>query len=278
MTLTIVIVSFNAPDDLAAALESLSAAPPAVTHEIVIVDNASSDDVPAMVRQRFGGVRLIQTDRNLGFARANNLGIQQGTGRLVLLLNPDTVVPPGAIDRLISRLEATPLASAAGPRLIDADGRAELSFGDMYSPWFEGKRKLSLVLQARGVAAVQRHIERTTSRERFVDWVSGACLLVSRAAGDRAGWLDERYFMYAEDVDFCAALRANGGKVLFTPASQIVHRRGRSGASRPGVAQDAWRASHLAFYRKHLPGWAPWLERYLRWRGYAQPDPTTEPT
>jgi N-acetylglucosaminyl-diphospho-decaprenol L-rhamnosyltransferase len=266
LTLTIVIVSFNARDDLAAALDSLVAHPPAVAHEIVVVDNASTEDVPAMLRTRFPGVRVIEAGGNLGFARANNLGIRQSRGDLVLLLNPDTIVPAGAIDRLVRQLLATPEAVAAGPRLVDSGGEAELSFGRTYTPWSEAARKVTLTMQAQGVGLVRRGIARATSREQFVDWVSGACLLVRRAAGDRAGWLDERYFMYAEDVDFCAALRADGGKVLFTPAAEIVHRRGRSGASRPGPTQQAWRESHLAFYRKHLPRWAPWLERYLRWR------------
>jgi GT2 family glycosyltransferase len=96
-----------------------------------------------------------------------------------------------------------------------------------------------------------------------VDWVSGACLLVRRTAGDAAGWLDERYFMYAEDVDFCAALRTGGGQVMFSPVAEIVHLRGRSGRTAPGLTTSAWRASHLAFYQKHLPRWAGLLEWYL---------------
>ena len=134
----------------------------------------------------------------------------------------------------------------------------------MYSPWSEARRKLALALDARGVAPMRRWIDRATRRERVVDWVSGACLLVRRGAGDAAGWLDERYFMYAEDVDFCAALRKAGGQVRFTPVAEIVHLRGRSGRTSPGPTLEAWRASHLAFYRKHLPHWAGLLEWYLK--------------
>ena len=94
--------------------------------------------------------------------------------------------------------------------------------------------------------------------------MSGACLLVRRGAGAAVGWLDERYFMYAEDVDFCAALRQAGGQVLFSPVAEIVHVRGRSGQTNPGPTLDAWRASHLAFYRKHLPHWGGLLEWYLK--------------
>ncbi len=134
----------------------------------------------------------------------------------------------------------------------------------MYSPWSEARRKVALALDARGFGPMRRWIDGVTRRERAVDWVSGACLLVRRDAGEAAGWLDERYFMYAEDVDFCAALRQAGGRVLFSPVAEIVHVRGRSGRTKPGPTLDAWRASHLAFYRKHLPRWAGLLEWYLK--------------
>jgi N-acetylglucosaminyl-diphospho-decaprenol L-rhamnosyltransferase len=269
--LAIVIVSFNARDELAQALESLTSAPPATSHAIVVVDNASSDGAPAMVRERFPGVRVIDVGGNAGFARANNIGIAATTSELVLLLNPDTRVPEGAIDRLVSWLDCTPDADVAGPRLVNGEGGAELSFGSMYGFWTEACRKAALALDERRVRSIRSVIERVTRRERDVDWVSGACLLVRRRAGDAVGWLDERYFMYAEDVDFCAAIRARGGRVVFTPAAEIVHLRGRSGRSRPGPTRDAWRASHLAFYRKHHPRWAPVLEWYLKVRYHFEP-------
>ena len=265
--LAIVIVSFNAREDLARTLGSLHESPPATPHEIVVVDNASADGAAAMVRERFPAVRVLEAGGNLGFARANNIGIRATTGELVLLLNPDTVAPAGALDAMVARIDQMARVAALGPRLVDADGRAELSFGVVYNPWSEARRKIALALDARGFAPTRRWIDGATRRQRVVDWVSGACLLVRRTAGDAAGWLDERYFMYAEDVDFCAALRAGGGQVLFSPVAEIVHLRGRSGQTTPGPTADAWRASHLAFYRKHLPQWARLLEWYLKHTG-----------
>jgi N-acetylglucosaminyl-diphospho-decaprenol L-rhamnosyltransferase len=262
--LAIVIVSFNARDDLARTLASVLDSPPATSLEIVVVDNASTDGAPAMARERFPAVRVIDAGGNLGFARANNIGIHASASELVLLLNPDTVVRPGAIDAMVASIDQMPRVAALGPRLVDAEGRAELSFGAMYSPWSEARRKAALALDARGFRPTRNWIDRATRRQRQVDWVSGACLLVRRAAGTAAGWLDERYFMYAEDVDFCAALRSAGGQVLFSPAAEIVHVRGRSASSSPGPTRAAWRASHLAFYRKHLPRWAGLLEWYLK--------------
>ena len=270
-TLSIVIVSYNAGADLRRCLRSLADAPPRVTHEVVVVDNKSRDDSAAMIRTEWPTVRLIEPGANLGFARANNIGIQATRSDLVLLLNSDTVVPPGAIDRLVGRLTAHPDAAVAGPRLVDAHGVAELSFGPMISPFAELRQKIVMSLHAARVAPVSSWVERATRRERWVDWVSGACLLVRREAAERAGLLDERYFLYTEDVDFCAAIRRQGGRVLFTPAAEIVHLRGRSRATAPASANAAYRRSHLAFYEKHHPRWAPLLRAYLRLKGALPP-------
>jgi GT2 family glycosyltransferase len=267
-TLSIVIVSYNAREDLVRCLESLHAAPPRTPHDITLVDNASTDSLLVRtVRERWPGVRVLVQDRNRGFAAGTNTGIRASQGQLVLLLNSDTVAPPGAIDRLIERLEATPPAVAAGPRLVDVDGRAELSFGRMISPLAEVRQRAIGGLYAAGVPAVTSWIERETRREQFVDWVSGACLLVSRRAAEAAGLLDERFFMYTEDVDFCAALRALGGRILFAPAAEIVHARGRSRASEPMSSNVAYRRSQIAFYEKHHPGWLPVLRAYLALKG-----------
>jgi N-acetylglucosaminyl-diphospho-decaprenol L-rhamnosyltransferase len=264
--LAIVIVSHNARADLEGTLASLAAAPPAIRHTIVVVDNDSTDGAPAMVAERYPRVLLFESASNMGFAKATNLGIKATSGEFVLLLNPDTVVPAGAIDRLVARLEATG-ADVAGPRIVDATGRPELSHGRRPTPFGEAARKALLRLDARGFGPAVRRVDRATRGERDVDWVTGACLLVRRRAAEGVGLLDERYFLYMEDVDFCAAIRARGGRVLFTPASEIVHLRGRSGVASGGAAARAWHASHLAYYRKHLPAWAPWLARYQRWRG-----------
>jgi hypothetical protein len=137
----------------------------------------------------------------------------------------------------------------------------------MISPAGELRQKVVMALHNRRVAPVSAWVERATRRERFVDWVSGAALLVYRAEAEAVGLLDERYFLYTEDVDFCAALRGRGRRILFTPDACITHRRGRSRASAPAAARAAYRRSHLAFYEKHHPRWAPVLRAYLRVKG-----------
>ena len=251
--LSIVIVSFNARADLQACLLALKKGPPSMDHEILVVDNASLDG-SADAAERIPGVRVIRMERNAGFSAANNAGIRQSRGDLLLLLNSDTLSPPGAIDRLVERLLATDAAAVAGPRLVDAAGAPELSFGRMISPLNEFRQK----------RRTKAWIAAETRREQFVDWVSGACLLVRRADAEAAGLFDERFFLYTEDVDFCHAVRRLGRKVLFTPAAEITHLRGRSRAAQPEASTVAYRRSHLAFYQKHHPAWVPLLKVYLR--------------
>jgi GT2 family glycosyltransferase len=267
MTLSIVIVSYNAREDLERCLESLHTAPPATPHDITVVDNASTDGGLDRIRARWPSLQLIALDRNRGFAAGNNAGIRASSGELVLLLNSDTVASGGALDTLVQRLLAHPDAAAAGSRLVDGGGRVELSFGKMISPLGELRQKVIGAAHNAGLGPVTSWVERATRREQFVDWVSGACLLVRRADAEAVGLLDERFFLYTEDVDFCASLRARGRKILFAPAAEIVHLRGRSRATATSAMDAAYRQSQLAFYEKHHPTWAPVLRGYLRLKG-----------
>lgn len=268
-SVAIIIVSYNAREHLERCLASICDRPPATPHEIVVVDNASSDG-SADAARRWPGVRVIEAGGNLGFAGANNLGIRATSSDYILLLNNDTIVPNGAIDGLVAALASQPDAAVAGPRLVNGDGRAELSFGPMITPWNEYRQKRLLVANDRGDADAVRQVEAMTSRESWPDWVSGACLLVRRADAEAVGLLDERFFMYTEDVDFCASIRARGRRILFTPAVEVVHLRGRSAATAPAATHAAYRRSHLAFYRKHHPALAPLLRLYLALRDGAR--------
>jgi N-acetylglucosaminyl-diphospho-decaprenol L-rhamnosyltransferase len=264
--LSIIIVSFNARADLERCLASLHQAPPTASHEIIVVDNHSADG-SADAARRWRGVHVVETGANLGFARANNVGIRASRGENLLLLNSDTIVPAGAVDGLVEELRRDESVAVVGPRLVDAAGRAELSFGRMIGPFNELRQKVLVRGQQRNVAVIAALVDRATSRPRFPDWVSGACLLVRRHDADAVGLLDERYFMYVEDVDFCAAIRARGRRVRFSPAVTVAHLRGRSAATARAATDAAYRHSQLAFYEKHHPRWAPLLRWYLRIRG-----------
>ena len=231
-----------------------------------MVDNQSVDGSAAAARN-WPDVSVIEPGANLGFAGANNLAIRRSTAPLLLLLNSDTIVPAGAIDTLVAELARRPDAAVAGPRLVDGQGRAELSFGPMVGPLNELIQKILFRGQVWQVPLLSHSVERSTRRPHEPDWVSGACFLVRRADAEAVGLFDERYFMYLEDVDFCAAIRARGRKILFTPAAEIVHLRGRSAASAPAPTRRAYRLSQVKFYEKHHIFWAPVLRLYLRLRG-----------
>ena len=264
MDLSIIIVSFNARAYLEKCLDSLLHHPPRCTHEIIVVDNASSDESPEAAESR--GVRVIRSNENRGFAAANNIGIRASQGKNLLLLNNDTRVPPGALDALLDELARRPSVAVIGPRLVDGSGRAELSFGANLTPLTERRQKRLVHGIASGNPEAIRQVEAMTRQEQRPDWVSGACLLVRRADAEAVGLLDERYFMYTEDADFCAAIRARGRGVLFVPTVEVTHFKGRSAATASEQTRLAYERSHLAFYKKHNPFWVPWLLVY-RWLG-----------
>jgi hypothetical protein len=228
--LSIIIVSFNARADLERCLESLHAARPAAPHEILVVDNGSTDG-SADAGRRWPDVKVIEAGANLGFARANNIGIRASDGANLLLLNSDTVVPAGAIDRLLAELDRHEAVAVVGPRLVDADGRAELSFGRMIGPLNELRQKRRLRSGA---------VEHLTRRRHYPDWVSGACLVVRRADAEAVGGLDER--MCAK-TSISAPRYVRADARSFTPDVEVVHVGGRSAASDPAATRDHRRAN-----------------------------------
>ncbi len=266
-SLAIVIVSYNVRVDLDRCLRSLAAAGRPGPTTITVVDNRSSDGTLAWLPTAWPDVQALDAGGNLGFSRANNLGIRATTSEYVLLLNPDTEVPADALTTLVGALADDRTAAIAGPRLVDAADRPELSFGPMMSPWAEFTQRRLVRAYEAGVPWAVARVTRETSQPGPRDWVSGACLLARRADLDAVGLLDERYFMYTEDVDVCAAVRARGRRVIFVPAATVRHLRGRSGASAPGPTEQRRRESQVAFYRKHHPAWAPLLVWWLQRRG-----------
>jgi GT2 family glycosyltransferase len=213
---------------LADCLDSLAADPPSTSYEVLLVDNGSSDGTPDMVRERYPQVRIVPNERNLGFSGGNMLAAQHASGRLLLLLNPDTVVLPGAIDELLAALDADARNHVAGACLLQEDGSPGSSWGDFptvgwavanTAPWNwlgvkprSRSRMGSTCADLEGVAVV--------------DWVSGAAFLVRRDVWNALGGLDEGYFMYFEETDLCHRVREAGGRVVVVPSARIVHREG----------------------------------------------------
>lgn len=264
--LAIIIVTYESRHEIGACLDSVVGQTAPYRAEVVVVDNQSADGTAGLVRQGWPSVRVIDAGGNVGFSRANNLGAAATESEFLLLLNPDTVVPPGAVAALVRGLASHPDAAIAGPRLLDADRYPELSFGPALTPWGEAWQKGLGTLYRRRWRAIVRYVERRTRVAGPRAWVSGACLLIRRADYAAVGGLDERYFMYTEDVDLCASMRARGRQVLFVPQAEVLHLRGRSAGRNPET-ERLRRLSHLAYYDKHLPRFAGALRLYLRLTG-----------
>lgn len=243
--LSIVIVSWNTARRLADCLHSVPAGAEGLPHEIIVVDNASTDGSPAMVAREFGSVQLIRNVANLGFARANNQGIRASLGRYVLLLNSDTIVPADALAALVQFMDDHPEAGACGPRLARADSRAQ--------PFAFGGDPTIAYLLARGWNRLlfRRSLhDWETNVAQAVDWVSGASLLARRDALEQAGGFDENFFLYFEDNDLCLRLRRAGWKVFYNPNVTITHFGGAS-LSQSALRTRWYDTSLRYFYSKH---------------------------
>lgn len=248
---SIVLVSWNSADDLLRLLRALPL--PGIDHEILVVDNDSSDGTPERIEAEFPGVRLIRNERNLGFAGGVNVGIRASRHPLVLLLNPDTRLGGEAVLRLVDHLDAHPEVGIVGPRVLNEDG-------SMQSSRFRFPSLLHLLLSATYLYKLFPDSPRW-NRERYggdeagragpTEAVSGCCFLVRRALLDRVGLLDERFFMYAEETDLCYRARRAGWEVHYLPDACIVHVGG--GSSRLARRRNflEFRRSMLRFFLKH---------------------------
>lgn len=270
-SLAIIIVTYNSATEIGPCLDSLVGHTAPFPTTITVVDNASSDGTADLVRRGWPGVQVIASPANEGFSRANNIGIRATSGDYVLLMNPDTVAPPGAIQTLVRGLAAHPDAAIAGARLLSESGFPELSWGDSIGPWNELKRKVFSTLYHRKIRRIVRKVDKLSRQAREVAWVSGACMVIRRPDLEAVGLLDERYFMYTEDVDLCLAMTQRGRSVLYLAGAEVLHYRGRSAARNPET-ERMYRKSQVAYYEKHLPRWAGVLRSYLKLTGKPHSD------
>ena len=250
MELSIAIVSYNAREELEACLASVletgESAP-----EVIVADNASSDGSVSMIRERFPEVEVLTSSDNVGFARASNLCWRHARHPLVLFLNSDTVVPPGALARMVAIMNERDDVGALGPLLENTDGSIQMSFGRMMSLSSELFQKILDAGYRGGRGPLRAHVEKLHARAREVDWVSGACLLTRRPLLEHLGGFDEAFFLYSEDVDLCARIRARELEILFTPDVRVTHHKSRSVAKNGERAFVESQRSRLHFYAKH---------------------------
>ena len=249
MDLSILIVSWNVADLLVNCLNSILAHPPSGSYEILVVDNASSDDSVRVLREKFPQVKLILNDQNVGFAGANNQAMQAATGRYLLLLYPDTIVFEDTLQCLVDFLDQHPQAGAAGSLYENPDGSLQPSA----FPFPTVSRELWRLLHLDRLHAYGTYNVRRWSREipREVDSLQGASLMLRRAALDETGLLDTGYFMYTEEIDLCYRLRQKGWSLYWVPRSRIIHFGGQSTRQAALKMFLCLYGSKVQFFRKH---------------------------
>lgn len=253
MDLSIVIVNWNTRELLRRCLESIYANVPPLSFEVFVVDNASIDGSADMVASKFPSAELIRSEQNLGFSAGNNLAIRKASGSYLLLLNPDAELLPGSVQEMVKFAESNPDIALVGPKLLNTDGSLQKN-GRMF-PGFVRE-----VLGITRIFRLVRHwydINMGWGREDFdsptdVDEISGACILARKSAVDAVGTLDERFFMYYEEVDWCYRMRQGGWRVYYLPSAEVKHHWAQ-GVIKSGVL-DANRIlyrSQYLYFRKH---------------------------
>ena len=261
--LSIVIISWNVRELLRLCLDSIQESlrgekGEGLLVETIIFDNGSTDGSADMVREDFPRVHLMESEVNLGFTKGNNLAIGQSEGRYILLLNPDTEVVGDALGTMVTYMEAHPRVGALGPQLLNPDGTTQSSRrrfptlatafleSTVLEPWFQGSRILKRYYL----------LDRPDDEIQPVDWAVGAALLIRREALHQVGPLDEEFFMYSEELDWCYRLKAQGWEVVYLPTAQVVHQEGRS-------SEQVLPARHIHFQRSKVL----FFKRYYGWRG-----------
>jgi hypothetical protein len=284
MDLSIIIVNWNVKELLSNCLQSLldaCQASPGLIAEIIVVDSASTDGSPAMVQAEFPQVRLIHSDENLGYARGNNVGVGAAQGRYLFLLNPDTVVKPAALGHMVGYMETHPGVGAVGPQLLWPDGMVQSSrrrfptLGSLFwestlpGQWFPTNQH-----------ARRYHVaDRSANWTQCVDWVVGAAILIRRAAWADVGPIEETFFMYFEETDWCRRAAEAGWSIHYLPDAQVIHHEGKSSEQVPLARTLRFQRSKIEYTRKYFGRrWAvtlrlflwltfavQWLEESLKW-------------
>ena len=254
---SILIVSHNTCRMTLEAIASVVSQTRQVPHEIIVVDNASSDGSAAALAALGDSIRLIALDENIGFARGNNLAALEARGSHLLLLNPDTLILDAAIDRLLAFARANPSAGIWGGRTLD--GRRQLDPTSVWADmtlWSVLCRATGLSDRFRGSAVLNPEMYGGWQRDsiREVDIVTGCFLLIRHDLWRRLGGFDSAFFMYGEEADLCLRARELGARPLFTPSAVIVHYGGASEPTQVGKVQKLLRAK-VTLMRRH---WRPW--------------------
>lgn len=252
----ICIVTLKSRDRLLACLSSLFEQTQTTNVDVVVVDNNSQDGTAEQIRAQYPAVHLIANNENLGFSKAVNQGLKVLNARYLVLLNPDALVLNQALDHLVEFMDENPAVGICAPKVFNQNGTVQFqSRRGEPRPWnvfsyFLGLSKL-FPKDPRFSGYLLTYIDNTKVNE--VDAVSGSCMMIRREVIDEIGYLDERYFAYQEDTDYCVHARQAGWKVCYVPTAEVMHYGGKGGSNiNPYFGAYHWHRSYYLYYRKNL--------------------------
>lgn len=256
MSVSAVVVTYNAADVIADCLGDLLTA----VDEVIVVDNASSDGTPDLIRRDFPAAQLIEAGANLGYGAGNNLGVRHASGDVLLIVNPDVRLTRDALAALVTYLHEHPDVGIVGPRTVDESGLVSMTARPAYTPG----RVLAVYL---GLANRWPRLAygdlpqrlRTAQAPLDVDWLQGACLALPRRVYEALGGFDESFFLFAEDVDLCQRAGQAGWRVVYLPSACVTHHGSSSVKRAHHISTRSYHISPLHYFRKRGQRGAVWL-------------------
>jgi len=249
--LSVVIVSWNIRDLLGKCLHSINSNQGELMVEVIVVDSGSSDGTPTMLREEYSWVRLVACEQNVGFPKGNNIGLAEANGRFLLLLNPDTEVQGEALSLMTRYLDEHGSVGIVGPQLLNPDGSVQSSrrrfptvmTGLFESTWLQPFAPKSLIDDYYASDLADDELAE-------VDWLVGACLMTRRAVLEQVGPLDEDYFMYSEELDWCRRVKDAGWQIIYFPDATVVHHIGKSSEQAVTERHINYQRAKLRYFRK----------------------------
>jgi GT2 family glycosyltransferase len=239
MDVSIIILNYKSKGLVRQCVKTIRLCAPKTSYEVIVVDNDSGDGVGAMLASQYPEVRFIQSPKNVGYAAGNNLGLRAARGRYLVIMNPDITMRPGSLDAMVAFMDSHADVGIMGPKLVHPDESIDVScyrFPGYAIPIY---RRTPLGKLPAGRRAVSRYLMSEYDRkgDRDVDWLLGAVLMVRRSAIEKVGLLDERYFLYFEDTDWCRRFWQAGWRVVYFTGAKMVHYHERLSA------QGSWLVS-----------------------------------
>jgi GT2 family glycosyltransferase len=276
--ISVVIVTWNARKYMRDCLKSIQEQETGLSTEIIVVDNASSDGTAALIREEFPTVKLIQSKQNLGFARGNNVGLRIASGKYLFLVNPDVIVLPGCLSRLVSHLDRNPSIGIVGPRMLGPNGQVSRSTMRFPTPWNALCRALaldSLFKRSRLFGGyLMKDFRHDTTAD--VDILNGWFWAAKREAVDRVGLLDENLFMYGDDLDWCHRFHRAGYRAVYCADAEAIHYGGGTTSRAPAYFYVERQRANIQYWKTYhtWPAVAiyiltVWLNEAVRILGYA---------